>query len=100
MLRRLQLWHLLGILLVVVLYSAFFIMSEPEDQFRRSLEIAGAIAASSWSACFVCYMLIGGPDADLKKMLIEAWRRLASNRWFLIPANLILSVLVVVLCFF
>jgi len=94
----LQVVHLQFVLSIPVLYAAFLQFSEPEDQYRRLIDVFLAVLMAGWAGCFAAYILIHGPAASLKERIVTGYRSLLGNLSFLVISNVVLTLSFVALC--
>jgi hypothetical protein len=92
--KSLQIWHLISLALLIVLYGIFRNNSEPYDYWRKDVDIAFAIGLSVWGALFTCYTIVDGIKEPAVGKIFQLYRRQLTKSSFLLISNLILSAIV------
>src|ERR1051325_8594253 len=94
MIKSLQIWHLISIALLIVLYSLFLTYSEPHDFWRKDIDIAFAMGLSIWAALLTCYTIVDGIKEHAINKIVQLYRQQLTKSSFLLIGNIILSTLI------
>jgi hypothetical protein len=92
--KVLQIWHLIFLALLIVLYNIFRNNSEPYDYWRRDVDIAFAIGLSVWVALLACYTIVDGIKEHAVGKIFQLYRRQLTKPSFLLISNVIVTAVV------
>lgn len=94
MIKTLQIWHLISLALLIVLYSVFRTYSESYDYWRKGIDIVFVIGLSLWVALLACYTIVDGIKEHAVNKIVQRYRQQLTKSSFLFISNIILSTLI------
>ncbi|MGA9770627.1 MAG: hypothetical protein WBV94_16425 [Blastocatellia bacterium] len=95
MIKVLQIWHLISLALLIILYNIFRNNSEPYDYWRKDVDIAFAIGLSVWVALLTCYIIVDGIKEHAVGKIFQLYRRQLTKSSFLFISDVVVSAVVV-----
>ncbi len=91
--KLLQLWHLIGLAMIPILYGSLRVVSEPNDRVRQFVDVMLIILGSVWVSVSVLYTVVtGDANGDPRPTLLSLYRARIQQTWFIIASNLVLTV--------
>ncbi len=93
--KVLQIWHLISLALLIILYNIFRNNSEPYDYWRKDVDIAFAIGLSVWVALLTCYIIVDGIKEHAVGKIFQLYRRQLTKSSFLFISDVVVSAVVV-----
>lgn len=99
MLRNLQIWHLLCLALIPILFALFRLSSESHDADRALVENLIVVGGSVWIAFAIVSFVITGKKEETLPNLVRLYRGLLEKMWFLWIANVAGTALVIVIAY-